>query len=417
MARLTDDCFAVGERLLRVEDALSLIAGRAPAVAEAETVPPARADGRVLAEPVRAGLSLPPFDNSAVDGFAVRHADLLAGEPSILPVAARIAAGDEAPAVPPGTAARVFTGAPLPPGLDTVFMQEDATLVAPDRVRLPAGIAAGANRRLAGEDVAAGDLALEAGRRLRPADLALLGALGLPEVAVRRRLRVALMSTGDELARPGAALRPGRVYDANRPMLAGLLDRAGCEVADLGTVADRPEAVRDVLRSASDGHDLILSSGGVSVGGEDHVRAALEEAGSLAFWRVAIKPGQPVAFGTVGNAAFMGLPGNPAAAFVTFAVLGRALVAALSGEAYAAPLPIPAEADFACEKKAGRREYLRGRLAAGPGGRLRAGRHPRSGSGSVASLSGSDGLIVLPDEVTRVVPGDPVGFLPYASLA
>jgi molybdopterin molybdotransferase len=416
MAQLTNDCFATGDRLMPIEEALALIAERVSCVVEPETVALFEADGRVLAEAAVAGLDLPPFDNSAVDGYAVRFEDLAPQGDTLLPVVARIAAGGLPAPASPGTAIRIFTGAPMPPGFDTVFMQEDIVLDRPGQARLPEGLKRGANRRLAGEDMASGTVALAGGRRLRPADLALLGALGLQQVPVRRRLRVALFSTGDEVARPGTSLQPGQLYDANRPMLAALLRRAGCEVDDLGIVPDRRDTVRERLTQAAGEHDLILTSGGVSTGEEDHVRAAVDDAGALTFWRIGIKPGRPVAMGIVGGTPFMGLPGNPVAAFVTFAFLGRAVVARLSGETFEPPAPIQVAAGFAYRKKEGRREYVRARLIRGEDGGLRAEKHPREGAGVITSLTETDGLVEIREDVTRIAPGDSVGFYPYSTL-
>ncbi|NNM72226.1 molybdopterin molybdotransferase MoeA [Enterovirga aerilata] len=416
MAQLTNDCFAAGDRLLPMEEALALIAARVACIVGTERVPLAEADGRVLGEPLTAGVNLPPFDNSAVDGYAVRFGDLSPADDTVLPISGRIAAGARPAAAETAGAVRIFTGAPMPAGFDTVFMQEDVVLEGPDRARLPKGLKRGANRRLAGEDLAAGALALPAGRRLRPADLALLGALGLADAPVRQRLRVAVLSTGDEVAAPGKPLRPGQLYDANRPMLAALLRRSGCTVSDLGIVPDRREAMHAALTEAAACHDLILTSGGVSTGEEDHVRATVESAGALTFWRIGIKPGRPVAMGVVAGSAFMGLPGNPAAAFVTFAFLGRALVARLAGEEFRAPEPVEVAAGFAYRKKEGRREYVRVRLTRGGDGRLRAEKHPREGAGVITSLTETDGLVELREDATGIVPGDPVGFYPYAVL-
>jgi molybdopterin molybdotransferase len=416
MAQLTNDCFATGDRLMPIDDALALIAKRVACVVQAETVPLGEADGRVLAAPVIAGIDLPPFDNSAVDGFAVRYADLAAAGDTVMPVVGRIAAGGAPEPAGAGQAIRIFTGAPMPPGFDTVFMQEDVVLDHSNLARLPEGLKRGSNRRLAGEDLAAGTVAVEAGTRLGPAELALLGALGVAEVRVQRRLRVALFSTGDEVAGPGAPLRPGQLYDANRPMLAALLRRAGCQVTDLGIVPDRREAMREALSRAADEHELVLTSGGVSTGEEDHVRSALNETGALTFWRIGIKPGRPVAMGVVGGSAFMGLPGNPVAAFVTFAFLGRALVARLSGQRFTPPTPVTVAAAFSYRKKEGRREYVRVRLVRDESGRIAAHKHPREGAGVITSLTETDGLVELREDVTAIASGDAVGFYPYSVL-
>ena len=445
MAQLSDDCFAFGGPLLSVEDALARIAGHVAVSAGAETVPLLDADGRVLAEDVAAPIPLPPFANSAVDGYAVRHADLVAGGvgaggDTVLPVRGRLAAGAAGAApLEPGTARRIFTGAPMPDGADTVFMQEDVRLDGGGRVVLPAGLKPGANARPRGEDIVEGALALPAGRRLRPQDLGLAAALGLTRLPVRRRLRVCVFSTGDEVAAPGGPLPPGRLYDANRALLGALARRAGAEVSDGGILADAAEATARALRGAADAHDLVLTSGGVSTGEEDHVKAAMEAAGRLVSWRLAVKPGRPVAMGVVRGAALVGLPGNPVAAFVTFAVLVRPLLARMGGEVLPPRVPLPVRAGFAYRKKAGRREYVRARLAPGPrvpsgdpaGGDSSGGpgsgpgndsadvvahKHERDGAGILTSLTETAGLVELPEPLTRVAPGDTVGFLPYAAL-
>ncbi|KMO31524.1 molybdopterin molybdotransferase MoeA [Methylobacterium aquaticum] len=408
MAQLTDDCFAFGGPLLSVEDAAAIIGQRLPVLAGIETVPLPEADGRIAAADVLAGLDLPPFDNSAVDGYAVRFADLAAGSETVLPVRGRLPAGAAPGAVGvAGSAMRIFTGAPMPPGADTVFMQEDVRRQG-DAVALPAGLKPGANRRRAGEDVARGGLVIPAGRRLTPPDLALAAATGHDRIAVRRRLRVAVFSTGDELAEPGAPLRPGAIHDSNRVLLVALLRRLGAAVSDLGILRDDPAILPDRLRGAAAGHDLILTSGGVSTGEEDHVKAAVEAAGRLVFWRLAIKPGRPVAMGLVGDAAFVGLPGNPVAVYVTLLVVVRPLLARLGG-ALLEPSPSqPARAAFRYAKKAGRREYVRVSLRRGADGAVEAVKFPRDGAGILSSLTGSDGLAELPEAVTGVMEGDRV---------
>ncbi len=416
MAQLSDDCFAFGGALMSLDEATALIRERVAPVAGTEVVTLIDADGRVLADDVVAGIDLPPFDNSAVDGYGVRFADLAPDGETVLPVAGRLAAG-RAPEgeARPGAALRVFTGAPIPPGFDTVFMQEDVREEG-GRVFLPAGLKPGANRRLAGEDAARGARVLAAGRRLRPQDVALLAALGIDRVAVREPLRVALFSTGDELVSPGTALGSGQLHDSNRFALAALLRRLACRATDLGILPDDRGVITGALRAAAADHDLLLTSGGVSTGEEDHVKAAVEAAGGLAFWRVAIKPGRPVALGTVAGTPLVGLPGNPVAVFVTFARIARALVARLSGEDWTPSAPFPVRADFAYRKKEGRREYVRVRLEAGPDGLPVARKHPREGAGVITSMTETDGLAELPEGTTRVAPGDMVGVLPYALL-
>jgi molybdopterin molybdotransferase len=323
-------------------------------------------------------------------------------------------------ALGPRQAIRIFTGAPMPAGADTVFMQEDCR-VDGDAVVLPSGLSRGANRRSAGEDIAAGQCAIPAGRRLMPQDVALAAALGVTEIEVRRRVRVALFSTGDEVVEPGRPLRKSAIYDANRYLLAALLARLGADVTDLGILADAPRPLAQALQVAATGHDLILTSGGVSTGEEDHVRAAVERVGKLVFWRVAIKPGRPVAMGVIRGAdgattAFAGLPGNPAAVYVTFAAVVRPLLLRLSG---AAPRPLtalPVRAGFAYRKKSGRREYVRVSLVHAADGAVEAHKHGQEGAGIITSLTETDGLAELMEDCTSVAPGDMIGFIAHAAL-
>ena len=414
MAQLSDDCFAFGGKLLSLDAALGVIAADVRPVAGVESVGLDAADGRVLAEGVTSPVDLPPFDNAAVDGYAVCLADL---DGAAVPVAGRIAAGAPATdALAPGTAWRIFTGAALPPRADTVFMQEDVRIDEQGRLRLPAGLRRGANTRPRGEDVARGSAALPAGRRLRPQDLALAAALGVPRLTVRAAIRVALFSTGDELVEPGAPTGPAQRHDSNRVLLAALARRAGGVVTDFGILPDRRDAIEAALCAAAQGHDLILTSGGVSAGEEDHVRAAVEAVGRLVFWRLAIKPGRPVAMGAVGGVPFIGLPGNPVAAFVTFAHIARPLIAALSGAPVRTPAASKVQAAFSYRKKAGRREYVRVRVVAGADGTLQAHKHGVEGAGILTSLTETDGLAELAEPVTAVTPGDSVGFLPYEML-
>ncbi len=416
MAQLTNDCFAFGSELMRLDQAVLLMAERVAAVTGTEMVPLDEADGRILADDVVATVDLPPFDNSAVDGYAVRHADLNAGGDSRLPIAGRITAGS-APGELAATsqAVRIFTGAPLPAGADTVYMQEDVR-VEDGLASLPPGLERGANRRLAGEDLSKGGNALPAGRRLTAREVGLLAALGLSTVRVRQRLRVGLFSTGNEVVPPGKPLAPAKLYDANRFMLGALLRRVGCNVTDFGILPDIEPKVARALTSATGSHDLLLTSGGVSAGDEDHVKAAVEQEGALTFWRIGIKPGRPVAMGVVQGTPFIGLPGNPVAAFVTFSFLARPLIARLAGENYQPPLPVPVTCGFSHRKKAGRREFVRVRLAERDGVAL-AQKHPQDGAGVITSLTATDGLIILPEEVTSVAPGDRIGFLPYGVLS
>jgi molybdopterin molybdotransferase len=415
MAQLSDDCFAFGGALMPVDEAVALIAARVTPVEGAERVALHEADNRVLARELDAPAPLPLFANSAVDGYAVRSADLPKDAPRAFTIGGRVQAGSITDPIAPGAAVRIFTGAPMPDGADTVFMQEDVELGADGRVTLPAGLKPGANMRPAGEDIQQGALAIPAGQRLRPQHVALAAALGLTHLDVRRRIRVAIFSTGNEVVAPGEPRAPAQLYDSNRFMLASLLRRLGCEVADLGILRDDRAALSAGLKDAARSHDLVLTSGGVSTGEEDHVRASVEAAGSLVLWRMAIKPGRPVAMGVIEGTPFIGLPGNPVASFVTFAYVVRPTVLALAG-ARAEPLvALPARADFNYRKKKGRREFVRASLKMSADGPV-VEKFPREGAGLLSSLCETDGLVELGEDVERVQPGDSVGFLPYGLL-
>ena len=417
MAQLSDDCFAFGGPMMSVDEAVGIIAARVTPVREIETVSLKHADGRILAHDIAAPLPLPPFTNSAVDGYAVRGGDLPDAAEAAFAVTGRVQAGAVAgPALQPGQAVRIFTGAPMPEGADTVFMQEDVRLDGEGRVVLPAGLKRGANVRPAGEDIAAGSAALAGGRRLLPQDVALAAAFGLTELEVRRRIRVAVFSTGNELVSPGGKRGPAQLFDSNRFMLMAMLARLGCEVSDLGILRDDRASLAQGLKQVAGGHDLILTTGGVSTGEEDHVKAAVESAGSLVLWRMAIKPGRPVAMGIIGGTPFIGLPGNPVASFVTFVHVVRPTVLALAGAGLHPLVPMPVRAAFAYSKKIARREYVRVTLRKAADGALEATKFPREGAGLLSSLVETDGLVELGEAVTAVEPGQVVGFLSYASL-
>jgi molybdopterin molybdotransferase len=422
MAQLSDDCFAFSGPLMPVDAVERLLTERVAPVSETEAADVSGACGRVVAEDIVATVDLPPFDNSAVDGFAVRHADLAPSAETRLLIVDQVMAGHRAErAVARGEAVRIFTGAPMPHGADTVFMQEDCR-VEDGAVLVPAGLKAGANRRLAGEDIRSGAVALPAGRRLAPQHLALAAAIGLTEISVRRRVRVALFSTGDEIVEPGSPLPVAALYDSNRRLLAAMLARLGAEVTDLGILPDRPETLVAAIGDAAQRHDLVLTSGGVSTGEADHVRAAVEKVGRLVFWRIAIKPGRPVAMGVIpasgtgSGAAFVGLPGNPVAVFVTFARVVRPLVLRLAGAMPEPLVALPVRASFSYRKKKGRREYVRVALAQAADGAIVASKYSREGAGVITSLTETDGLAELTEEVTNIEPGATIGFLPYAVL-
>jgi molybdopterin molybdotransferase len=414
---LSDDCFAFGGPMMSVDEAVGIIAARVTAVQEVETVSLTEADGRVLANDISAPLPLPPFTNSAVDGYAVSSHDLPKEKERTFPLTGRVQAGAAAiEAIKPGHAVRIFTGAPMPQGADTVFMQEDVRIESDGRVVLPAGLRPGANVRPAGEDVAAGHSALAAGRRLRPQDVALAAAFGLTNIEMIRRIRVAVFSTGNELVSPGGSRATSQLFDSNRFMLMAMLRRLGCEVSDLGILRDDRASLAQALKTAAGAHDLILTTGGVSTGEEDHVKAGVESVGKLVLWRMAIKPGRPVAMGIIAGTPFIGLPGNPVASFVTFVHVVRPTILALSGAAQLPLIPMPVRAGFSYRKKIARREYVRVNLRAAEDGALEAVKFPREGAGLLSSLVDTDGLVELGEEITRVEPGESVGFLSYASL-
>jgi molybdopterin molybdotransferase len=422
MAQLTDDCFAFSGPLLPIDEVERILRERVTPVPETETVPLAAAYGRVLAGDIEAPIDLPPFDNSAVDGYAVRAADLDRAAETRLAISERVTAGRAAArALKPGAAIRIFTGAPMPGGADTVFMQEDVRRDG-ETVLVPPGLDAGANRRLAGEDVRAGALLLPAGRRLSARHVALAAAVGLTQLDVRRRIRVAVLSTGDEIVEPGTRRPSAALFDANRYLLAGLLAGLGAQSTDLGIVPDDPKRLHQAIAAAAQEHDLVLTSGGVSTGEADHVRGAVETIGRLVFWRVAVKPGRPVAMGVIPGArpgtgaAFVGLPGNPVAAFVTFARVVRPLMGRLAGAELPPLIALPVRSTFAHRKKKGRREYVRVALRRASDGVIEAVRHPQEGAGVLTSLTETDGLVELLEATTAVAPGDSVGFLSYAAL-
>jgi molybdopterin molybdotransferase len=422
MAQLSDDCFAHGGRLMRVDEARRLLAETIVPVTASEPVALHDALGRILAEDVVSPVDIPPAPNSAVDGYAVFHADLDPGNDTRLPVIGRVTAGQtELPAARRGTAIRIFTGARLPAGLegagpDTVMMQEDCTLDG-DTVVIRPGIKKGANARKAGEDVASGSVVLQRGQKLRAQDVGQAAAVGRREVAVSTRLKVGLFSTGDELREPGQPLDAGAIYDSNRYTIHALLTGLGCAVDDLGILPDRLDAVQAALAAAEDRHDLLVTSGGVSVGEEDHVKAAVEALGKLHLWRLAVKPGRPIALGQVGRVPFVGLPGNPVAVVVTFLTIVRPLILRLMGGRDAPPHTFRVRAGFDHKKKKDRREWVRARLAEDAGGVLTAEKFPREGAGILSSLVAADGLVELPEDLTRLEAGAMVDFLPFSEVA
>jgi molybdopterin molybdotransferase len=416
--KLLDDCFLHDSDRLRHADALALLKDRVRPVAGKEIVKLADANGRILGQTITAPRPIPATDNSAVDGYTFSHGDYLK-HGGRLPVSDRVVAGHPATKpLAPGTAARIFTGAVMPENADTIVMQEDTMLVPgdPDMVVVPDGLKMGANCRKAGEDLAEGDIILDIGTRLRPQDVAAIASTGLDRISCFAPLKLALVSTGDEILRPGAAFSPGKVYDANFFLLRGLLESLGVEIIDLGILEDKAETVRDALENAAATHDAILTTGGASRGEEDHVVKSVDALGSLHMWQLAIKPGRPMAFGQIGDCIFLGLPGNPVAAMVCFLLYVRPVLLRLGGADWQDPVRYEVPATFAMTKKPGRREFLRGIVEQDPGGVARVKRFPRDGSGLISSLRLADGLIEIGEDVEQINPGDPVWFLPFPEL-
>ncbi|MCS7268273.1 MAG: molybdopterin molybdotransferase MoeA [Geminicoccaceae bacterium] len=410
-------CFAPERGLVPVAEVDRRLAALARPPVRTERVPLAQALGRILAAPLRAPRDVPAFDNVAVDGWAFAAASLSADGPTRLAILpGRAAAGHPFPdPVPPGFAVQALTGAPMPAGTDTVAMWEECR-VEGDTLVVPAGFRAFANRRRAGEDIRAGAIVFHEGTRLGPQHLGIAAELGAAELEVFAPLRVALVSSGDELLEPGAPFRPGAVYDANRTMLRALLARLPCVVTDLGILPDDAARVRRALREAAANHDLVLSSAGASKGAEDHLARTVAEEGALAFWQIAMKPGRPFAAGTLGSAIYVALPGNPVAAAVCFLRFARPFLLALAGAPFAPPRPVPLPAAFSFRKGPGRTELLRARLVHREDGSVAVERIPREGSGILTSLGEADGLAEIAAERTRVEPGELVPFYALSAL-
>ena len=394
-----------------VPEALAALRERIRPVAGVEWIAAASARGRILASPAIAARSHPPTANTAVDGYAFAHASIRSDGGPLRVMQGRAAPG--APlgrAVPAGHAVRALTGAALPEGADTVVLQEDAAL-GDGEIAFDPDIRRGANTRAEGEDVRSGEVAIEAGRTLGPADLALASAIGLGELEVFERLRVAIVSTGDELAEPGDEAPQGRIFDANRPMLAALAEEFGHVPVDFGIVPDDRERLRGTLDRAAAQADAILTSGGASSGDEDHVSALLNETGSATVWRIAVKPGRPLVLGAWSGTPVFGLPGNPVAAMVCALIFARPALGVLAGADWREPQGYDVPAAFSKSKRAGRREFLRARIR---GGRAEA--FGSEGSGRISGLSWAEGLVELPDGAVEISPGDPVRYIPFGSF-
>jgi molybdopterin molybdotransferase len=419
-SKLIDDCFAHDGRRLRHGEVLAILKRRVAPVVTAETVPLAEAAGRILAEPALAPRPVPAHTNAAVDGYSFAEADYDAATGAELEVEGRAAAGHRLASPPaPATAARIFTGAAMPAGHDTVVMQEDVsarTVGSRIVVAIPPGLKRGANVRREGEDLEAGETLVRAGAVLRPQDLAALASIGKAEVACFARLRVAIVSTGDEVVRPGAPFAEGLVYDANAPMLAALVASAGAVATDLGVLPDKRGEIEKTLAEAAQGFDAVILSGGASRGEEDHVVAALDALGKRHLWQIDIKPGRPMSFGQIGDCVVLGLPGNPVAVFVCFLLYVWPLLRRMGGADWPEPARYRLPALFAFPgRKVGRREFWRGMLKETPHG-LAVDKFARDGSGLISGLRAADGLIDIPEDAGDIQPGDRLAFIPFSEF-
>jgi molybdopterin molybdotransferase len=417
--KLADDCFFHDKDRIPHSEALSILQSRIKRVVGAEDVPLENAARRYLAAPIVAPRPIPANANAAVDGYTFAHAayDQIAG--STFPVAGVASAGHPFATVPtPHSAIRIFTGAAIPEGLDTVVMQEDVRVEArgdDTHVWIPPGLKKGANRRLAGEDSTAGQFLVPPGSRLRPQDVASAAACGFGAIRCHEVLKVGILSTGDEILRAGMPFVAGKVYDANAPMLAGLIESIGAEPVDLGVLPDEAHLVREALTEATRRFNVLVISGGASLGVEDHVVRAIDALGKRHLWQIAIKPGRPMSFGQIGDCVILGFPGNPVAVFVCFLLYGRPVLATLAGGKWPEPVRYPIAAAFSQKKKPGRREFWRARLVC-EDGRLSATKFARDGSGLISSLRESDGLIEVGESVSEVKEGETVAFIPFSEF-
>jgi molybdopterin molybdotransferase len=417
--KLNDDCFVLDKDRISHNEALDILEARVQPVASIEDVSLADASGRFLAEAIVSPRPIPAHDNAAVDGYAFAYSSYDRARGARLRIVGEASAGHPFSQKPIlESAVRIFTGAVMPQSLDTVAMQEEVTIEgeAGDRwAIIPPGLKQGANRRLAGEDSKAGTVLVSAGTRLRPQEVASAAATGLDRLRCYAPLKVAIVSTGDEILRPGDAFARGKVYDANAPMLEGLVKTAGTCAVDIGVLPDKAEHVREALSAASKTYDAIIISGGASQGAEDHVVHSIDALGKRYLWQIAIKPGRPMSFGQIGNCVVLGLPGNPVAVFVCFLMYVRPVLTGLAGGLWPVPSRFPLPAAFSQRKKLGRREFWRASLIKTKG-RLKVAKFPRDGSGLISSLREADGLIEVSEDIDVVSEGEMVNFIPFSEF-
>ncbi|GMT41513.1 MAG: molybdopterin molybdenumtransferase MoeA [bacterium] len=405
-------CSTSSSNLMPLDEALSLLINSATPVADEETVMLDEAMGRVLSQSVTSNINVPAWDNSAMDGYALCYEDIASLD--LIPVSQRIPAGTTGQPLQPGTAARIFTGAPVPAGADTVIMQEMISREG-EMIRINGDVNAGANIRRTGEDIRQGNEIIECGCMLQTQHIGLAASTGTDRLVVKRKLRVAIFTTGDELTMPGQPLDDGKIYNSNRYLFRGLLEKLGCEVVDLGNVIDEYQSTCDAINTAVDKADLILSSGGVSVGEEDYVKKALEEMGSLDLWKIAVRPGKPLAFGKVRGVPFIGVPGNPVSLFVTFSIFARPFILRSMGIIDVTPVEYMVVAGFDWKRPDKRIEYMRARIETNDAGQRVVNVYPSRSSGVLSSVTWADGMAVInPDQ--QIVKGDRVRFIPFSSL-
>lgn len=411
---MSDPCFNAKDKMLTVDEAIDFLLKHANTLGQTETVAIESALGRVLAQPIESTLNVPPLDNSAMDGYVVNTSDLNSSADTTLPISQRIPAGAVGEPLASGTAARIFTGAPIPENADAVIMQEQCQQDG-DNVIITGTVNIADHIRRAGEDITKGNTVMQAGQCLRPQDMGLIASVGVAKINVYKKVSVAIFSTGDELVMPGNPVKAGQIYNSNRYTLTGLLQSVGCDIIDLGCVPDTLEATLEALEKASNQADLIMTTGGVSVGEEDYVKAAMEKLGSVDMWRVAMKPGKPIAYGSVNNVPFIGLPGNPVSVFVTFCLFARPFIKTLQGITTVMPQCMQITSGFDWPRKGPRREFVRAQLQQDDAGNVVAQCFSSQSSGVLTSAVWAHGLVEI-SEHTTVTKGETVNWYGFPEL-
>jgi len=411
---MNDCCYNPKDKMLTTDEAVHFLLENSKATEQVESIKTLDALGRVLAEPIISTLNVPPLDNSAMDGYVTRFSDLNNDTETTLPISQRIAAGYVGDKLEEGSAARIFTGAPVPEGADTIVMQEQCQQHGNDVV-ISGKINKGDHIRRAGEDITLGSEVMSIGQKLRPQDMGLIASVGIDEIKVFKKTRVAIFSTGDELLMPGEPVEPGKIYNSNRYTLTGLLQKAGCEIIDLGCIEDDLDATVAAMESAAEQADLIMTTGGVSVGEEDYIKLAIDQLGSVDMWRVAMKPGKPVAFGEVNKTPFIGLPGNPVSVFVTFCLFSRPVIRTMQGCSEVLTRKVQVTSGFDWPRKGPRREFVRGQLVVDEYGQQAAKTYSSQSSGVLTSTVWAQGLIEIPENTT-VKKGETLNWLDFSEL-